>query len=357
MATEDCSPTTEPDPVHHSLSRVTRWGLLGILLVSVSGWSFTRIGTALYPQESSLDVMFSAMPQDSLPGLPEGWRQNSALKSAQSATPTEPATQPAQLQTQPQAQRQNVNNRTYGTSTVVTVHHSRIPPAFRTNRMRLAGIAGDNRLKSFATTGTNNYRPYKKSRSFSLHKVAASESYSKHQSLQLTTPLFHFDGVGFPHVETNKRPVNARYKPYRELLVSMRHSDGNNTLIPNVRCWGYTPAQTWRRAKAYDAMIKVEADRNGISEHLVKAVIARESCFRPQALSPVGARGLMQLMPATAQWLGVTDLESIEQNLSAGTRYLAQQLRRFENPSLALAAYNAGPGAVARHGDLSLIHI
>jgi soluble lytic murein transglycosylase-like protein len=99
--------------------------------------------------------------------------------------------------------------------------------------------------------------------------------------------------------------------------------------------------------------IRVNAEKNGIDPLLVEIVIKHESAFDPNACSGVGASGLMQLMPETAQELGVTDLNDPEQNVAAGTKYLAQQMEKYDgNVQLALAAYNAGPGNVDYYGGI-----
>jgi soluble lytic murein transglycosylase-like protein len=84
----------------------------------------------------------------------------------------------------------------------------------------------------------------------------------------------------------------------------------------------------------------------------VKAVIAAESNFDPEAISHRGAQGLMQLMPATAAALGVADPLQPTQNVQAGARYLRLMLDRYGDLERALAAYNAGPSAVDRYGGI-----
>lgn len=82
------------------------------------------------------------------------------------------------------------------------------------------------------------------------------------------------------------------------------------------------------------------------------ALVRQESGFNPRAVSPVGAQGLGQLMPATAQLLGVTDSFDPHQNLNGAARYFTQQLARFKDVRLALAAYNAGPHRVQQYGGI-----
>ena len=89
---------------------------------------------------------------------------------------------------------------------------------------------------------------------------------------------------------------------------------------------------------------------HNIDAELLASVVHTESAGHAQAVSPKGARGLMQLMPGTAREMGVTDAGRADQNINGGTAYLDALLHRYkDNLSLALAAYNAGPGAVDRY--------
>ena len=102
----------------------------------------------------------------------------------------------------------------------------------------------------------------------------------------------------------------------------------------------------------YVAKIHELAARFDLSPSLLEALVWQESRWRENAVSPVGARGLAQLMPGTARYLGVDSSDPF-QNLEGGARYLREQLDRFDgNLEKALAAYNAGPGRVARAGGI-----
>lgn len=119
-----------------------------------------------------------------------------------------------------------------------------------------------------------------------------------------------------------------------------------------------TPTK-WGPAKEFDgtyrgrylAMARAAAQRHGVPQDLFLRLVQQESGWNAGALSPKGAIGLAQLMPETAARLGVNPRDPYE-NLDGGARYLARQYRAFRSWRLALAAYNAGPKAVEKHGGV-----
>jgi len=107
------------------------------------------------------------------------------------------------------------------------------------------------------------------------------------------------------------------------------------------------------RVSRYEPFIREAASSFDLKPELLRAVIAQESAGRPEAVSPKGAKGLMQLMDGTAEELGVRNSFDPEQNIRGGARYLRRLLDRFSGDlEKALAGYNAGPGAVERHGGV-----
>ncbi|MBQ3312122.1 lytic transglycosylase domain-containing protein [bacterium] len=102
-----------------------------------------------------------------------------------------------------------------------------------------------------------------------------------------------------------------------------------------------------------ESLIEEYSEKNKLDKDLVKSVVRHESGFNVNATSKCGAMGLMQLMPATAEGLGVINAYDAEQNIAGGTKYLKGLMDRFDNnKELALAAYNAGPNAVKKYGGI-----
>ncbi len=134
---------------------------------------------------------------------------------------------------------------------------------------------------------------------------------------------------------------------------------GGEITVPETDVLGFVPNEVVEELAALPkgadlpALVEAIARRRGLDPKLVRAVVEVESAFRPDAVSPKGATGLMQLMPRTASELGVADPLDPEANVDGGVRYLIQLLDLYNGDvQKALAAYNAGPGAVARHNGV-----
>ena len=159
--------------------------------------------------------------------------------------------------------------------------------------------------------------------------------------------------VGFLGVSA---PAGAENKLYRYVdkrgVVHFTHvpSDPRYARVQRLRSLANRPTRrTLSPVRHYDGLIQRASRRHGVPAALVKAVIHAESAFDPKAVSPKGAMGLMQLMPATAEELGVARPFQATQNVYGGTRYLRALHNRYGSWTHTLAAYNAGPGAVDQY--------
>jgi hypothetical protein len=165
------------------------------------------------------------------------------------------------------------------------------------------------------------------------------------------------DANGVVHL--SDRPSNARSQliyagknPLPMQAIPFSGSAGGKAKNPsNIGTYSspFTPSN--QKAQQYAALIDEAAQKAKVDPALVHAVVKAESAYNPDAVSPKGAVGLMQLMAGTAQRYGVTDRYDPVENLSAGTRYLRDLLDMFNDTTLAVAAYNAGENAVIRYGN------
>lgn len=164
--------------------------------------------------------------------------------------------------------------------------------------------------------------------------------------------------------QTQKKspPTIAVYKSVKSdgtALFSDRQPLNRPFQVMRFDCFACDPGSTvnWHTVPLYtrpfDQFITKAADEHQLDPALIRAVIHAESSFRPSVVSRKGAVGLMQLMPATAKQLGVSDASAPEQNIAAGSRYLAGLLKQHNGElPLALAAYNAGSSNVRRYNGI-----
>nr|WP_227515215.1 lytic transglycosylase domain-containing protein [Acinetobacter towneri] len=164
-------------------------------------------------------------------------------------------------------------------------------------------------------------------------------------------------GQIYMYKDSNGSTLLTNRKSADRSLTKVKVTYYPDSNIHSYRNWGNSEASVLpsysRNKNAFDHIIQQAAQQHGVSEGLIKAVMHTESGFNVNARSPVGAQGLMQLMPATARRFNVSNAYDPQENIMAGAKYLAWLLKRFNgNTSLALAGYNAGEGNVDKYGDV-----
>lgn len=164
--------------------------------------------------------------------------------------------------------------------------------------------------------------------------------------------LSNTTAANFGSLLLNKNSLDVNGKIYNnELLSNLSMSQALQNLEPENETSSIN--STYASKSQLISMINQVAQKHGVDEKLVQALIKQESGFNPNAKSKVGAIGLMQLMPSTAKAMGVKNPYNAAQNVEGGVKYLKSMLNKYNgNIILALAAYNAGPGAVDKYSGV-----
>lgn len=156
------------------------------------------------------------------------------------------------------------------------------------------------------------------------------------------------------NVVNNGKPTGENFSKFTQTVKVTYYPDTN---VHSYSNWGSNeyavPASGSKNRNAYDSLIMASALRHGVDPALMKAMMHTESGFNPNARSPVGAQGLMQLMPATARRFGVANAWDPAQNIEGlYAKYIKYLTGRFSNLEHAIAGYNAGEGNVSKYGGI-----
>ena len=226
-----------------------------------------------------------------------------------------------------------------------------------------AAAAQDDGVRNYTNSDVPTYRPRKKIQRKEDKQVKTEEARPK--AAEVPEPS---SNQGRRPLSAQEDPAFSTYRPQPQTTLTFKAANlpGAKEIfsfaesafqsLPErvLRISNYDrEAEQWNvyHVKVSDIVCR-EARVHDIDPLIIEIIIGHESAFQIKATSGAGARGLMQLMPETASQLGVTDIDDPAQNIAAGTRYFAEQYRRFGNLHLALAAYNAGPGAVVASGGV-----
>jgi soluble lytic murein transglycosylase-like protein len=183
--------------------------------------------------------------------------------------------------------------------------------------------------------------------------IAASASAGDFSAADV--PSAHIRQTGKVVIRNDHRGITAWrfFGDIQESLVSLRSVRASMHYTPFGAAFDSSAHVTTAMPAYLSTLIADASKQNGVDPRLVAAIAARESAYNPAAVSPVGASGVMQLMPATARFIGVRNVLDPRDNVFGGVRYLRTLLDTFHGDlDLTLAAYNAGPGAVAKYNGV-----
>ncbi len=229
-----------------------------------------------------------------------------------------------------------------------------------TDYFQMAGIKRD--LSASTSTSSATAQTY----STGFRQTLASTGNNFHASPGKFVPApSHAGTTGLDLTDYFNSPIAAKHQlSYSTALQTSQEESkslnlpsikANKNAVPAVKRTLESPAPSKRVSvqEKIEASIDKAAAKYDLPPGLIRGVIRAESNFQVQAVSKAGAQGLMQLMPATAKELGVSDAFDIDENVDGGARYLKQMLQQFDGDvKLALAAYNAGPGTVKKYGQI-----
>ncbi len=185
----------------------------------------------------------------------------------------------------------------------------------------------------------------------------SGESAARARAAQLVNYVNNFNNKVSTPEAISQNPTSVKFKDVlsesiNENVYRFRDTDNSNKVVFGSLVKPTTLSSTEKKYTKEEIcdIISEISSKHGVNEKLVRALIKQESGFNPTIVSKAGAVGLMQLMPATAESLGVTNSKDPVQNVDGGVRYLKSLMKKYNgNLILSLAAYNAGPGAVDKY--------